>query len=54
MEDTMQQHRIVSREQWVAARKAHLAREKELSQAPERLAEQRRALPWVKRCHRPA
>ena len=44
----MQQHRIVSREQWVAARKAHLAREKELSQARERLAEERRALPWVK------
>ena len=44
----MQQHQIVSREQWVAARKAHLAHEKELSQARERLAEERRALPWVK------
>ncbi|MGY4499926.1 putative dithiol-disulfide oxidoreductase (DUF899 family) [Bradyrhizobium sp. GM24.11] len=41
----MQQHQIVSREQWVAARKAHLAHEKELSQARERLAEERRALP---------
>ena len=48
MEDTVQQHQIVSREQWIAARKAHLAHEKELSQARERLAEQRRALPWVK------
>ena len=33
MEDTVQQHQIVSREQWIAARKAHLAHEKELSQA---------------------
>ena len=44
----MQQHQIVSREQWVAARKAHLAHEKAFSQARERLAEERRALPWVK------
>ena len=44
----MQQHQIVSREQWIAARKAHLAHEKELSQARERLAEERRQLPWVK------
>lgn len=44
----MQQHQIVSREQWIAARKAHLVHEKELSQARERLAEERRALPWVK------
>lgn len=44
----MQQHQIVSRQQWIAARKAHLAHEKELSQARERLAEERRALPWVK------
>lgn len=44
----MQQHQIVSREQWIAARKTHLAHEKELSQARERLAEERRALPWVK------
>ena len=44
----MPQHQTVSREQWVAARKAHLAHEKALSQARERLAEERRALPWVK------
>src|SRR3954465_14983041 len=48
MEDTMQQHQIASREQWIAARKIHLAHEKELSQARECLAEERRALPWVK------
>lgn len=44
----MQSHQIVSREQWIAARKVHLAREKELTAARERLAEERRALPWVK------
>ena len=44
----MQQHQIVSREQWITARKTHLAHEKELSQARERLAEERRALPRVK------
>src|SRR5882757_3441609 len=42
----MQPHSIVSREAWIAARKAHLAREKELTQARERLNEERRALPW--------
>ena len=41
----MQSHRIVSREEWIAARKAHLAHEKELTQARERLNEERRALP---------
>ena len=44
----MQQHPIVSREQWIAARKAHLAREKEFTRARDRLTEERRALPWVK------
>ena len=44
----MQSHPIVSREEWIAARKTHLAHEKELTQARERLSEERRALPWVK------
>jgi len=44
----MQPHKIVSRQQWIEARKAHLAHEKELTQARERLSEERRALPWVK------
>ena len=44
----MQPHTIVSREEWIAARKAHLAHEKEYTSARERLAEERRALPWVK------
>jgi predicted dithiol-disulfide oxidoreductase (DUF899 family) len=44
----MQTHKIVSREEWIAARKAHMAREKELTQAREALSQARRALPWVK------
>ena len=44
----MQPHKVVSREQWIEARKAHLAHEKEFTQARDRLSEERRALPWVK------
>jgi predicted dithiol-disulfide oxidoreductase (DUF899 family) len=44
----MQTHQIVSREEWIAARKAHMAREKELTQAREALSQARRDLPWVK------
>ena len=44
----MQPHTVVSREEWLAARKAHLAHEKEYTRARERLSEERRALPWVK------
>ena len=44
----MQPHTIVSREEWIAARKAHLAHEKEYTQARDRLSAERRALPWVK------
>lgn len=44
----MQPHRIVSREEWIEARKAHMAHEKEFTRARDRLAEERRALPWVK------
>src|SRR5919201_7166770 len=47
-EPPMQPHSVVSREEWIGARKAHLAREKENTKARERLAEERRALPWVK------
>src|SRR5260370_10569741 len=41
-------HKIVSHEQWIEARKAHLAHEKEYTRARDRLSEDRRALPWVK------
>ncbi len=44
----MQPHRIVSRDEWIAARKAFLAREKEVTHLNDRVAEERRALPWVK------
>jgi predicted dithiol-disulfide oxidoreductase (DUF899 family) len=44
----MQPHKVVSREQWIEARKAHMAHEKEFTHARDRLAEERRALPWVK------
>lgn len=44
----MQQNRIVSREEWTAARKAHLVREKTLTKLRDELSAERRALPWVK------
>lgn len=44
----MHPHAVVSREEWLAARKAHLAREKEYTRARDRLSEERRALPWLK------
>jgi predicted dithiol-disulfide oxidoreductase (DUF899 family) len=44
----MQSHAVVSRQEWLAARMAHLALEKEYTKARERLSEERRALPWVK------
>jgi predicted dithiol-disulfide oxidoreductase (DUF899 family) len=44
----MQAHKIVTREEWIAARKTHLAHEKQYTRARDRLSEERRALPWVK------
>ena len=44
----MTTHPVVSREDWLVARKAHLKHEKEVTRALDRLAEERRALPWVK------
>ena len=41
------QHKVVSRDEWVAARKAFLAEEKEFTKARDRLSERRRELPWV-------
>ena len=40
--------RVVSREEWLDARKALLAKEKELTRLRDRLAAERHALPWVK------
>jgi predicted dithiol-disulfide oxidoreductase (DUF899 family) len=42
------QHKIVSQNQWLAARKALLAKEKEFTKARDQLSAERRALPWVK------
>jgi len=42
------QHPVVSREEWLAARKTLLAHEKEFTRLREKLAAERRALPWVK------
>ena len=42
------QHQVVSRDEWIAARKAHLAKEKALTKARDQLSAERRALPWVK------
>ncbi|HLG45694.1 MAG TPA: thioredoxin family protein [Reyranella sp.] len=44
----MQAHKTVSREEWLAARRALLVKEKELLKAKDALREQTRALPWVK------
>jgi len=44
----MNSPRIVSRGEWLEAREALLAKEKELTRFRDRLAEERRALPWVK------
>jgi predicted dithiol-disulfide oxidoreductase (DUF899 family) len=41
-------HRIVTRDEWVVARKALLAREKELTRLRDQIAGERRALPWVR------
>lgn len=45
---TIKNPKIVSRDDWIEARKVHLAREKELSRLRDRLSAERRELPWVK------
>jgi predicted dithiol-disulfide oxidoreductase (DUF899 family) len=44
----MEPHRIVSREEWITARKQHLLKEKEFTRLRDQLIAERRALPWVK------
>jgi len=41
-------HRVVSREEWLEARKAHLKNEKSLTHLHDLVNAERRALPWVK------
>ncbi len=45
---SLDNHRIVSREAWLQARKALLADEKELTRRRDQLSARRRDLPWVK------
>ncbi|RJG12057.1 DUF899 domain-containing protein [Pseudomonas cavernicola] len=46
--NTIEQPRVVSREEWIAARKQHLIREKAFTRQRDQLSAERRALPWVK------
>jgi len=51
MNESMQgaaEHAVVSRELWLAARRALLVREKEITRLHDQLARDRRALPWVR------
>lgn len=45
---TQSGHAVVSRDEWLAARKVLLAQEKQLTYARDALSAARRALPWVK------
>ena len=47
-EVSTENHRVVSRDEWVAERKTLLAREKELTRLRDQIARERRALPWVR------
>lgn len=44
----MANHHIVSREDWLEARKAHLQKEKEFTRQRDQLSQERRDMPWVK------
>jgi predicted dithiol-disulfide oxidoreductase (DUF899 family) len=48
METNMEPHRVVSRDEWLAARTALLAQEKALTRQQDQLTAEQRALPWVK------
>jgi predicted dithiol-disulfide oxidoreductase (DUF899 family) len=48
MTATMTGHRVGTRDEWLAARDALLAREKEHTRLGDELARQRRELPWVR------
>ena len=48
MQEHKHAHKIVSHEDWIAARKAYLAEEKAFSRARDELARKRRELPWEK------
>ena len=41
-------HKVVSRVEWLEARKAHLEKEREITRLRDALGRERRALPWVR------
>ena len=44
----MNHSKVVSRDEWLAARKQHLKKEKEFTRLRDKLSAERRGLPWVK------
>src|SRR5262245_34556213 len=48
IEQTSKGHRVVSQQEWIAARKELLKKEKESSRLRDQLSAERRALPWMK------
>lgn len=44
----VENHAVVSREEWLAARRQHLIHEKAFTRERDKLSAERRALPWVK------
>ena len=45
---TVENPKVVSREEWLVARKKLLAKEKQLTRQRDAIAAERRQLPWVK------
>ncbi len=48
MTKTMERPKVVTRDEWLAARKRHLEKEKEFTRLRDELSRQRRELPWVR------
>jgi predicted dithiol-disulfide oxidoreductase (DUF899 family) len=46
LETSTSSHPVVSKDRWIAERRALLAREKELTRLRDQIARERRALPW--------
>jgi predicted dithiol-disulfide oxidoreductase (DUF899 family) len=46
--NALAEHKVVSREQWLQARKEHLLHEKAFTRQRDQLSAERRALPWVR------
>ena len=47
MSESLEHHKVVSKNEWIGARKALLNREKEFTVLRDQLSQQRRDLPWV-------